>query len=235
MKKRLVVFLVVMFMVSCLGLAGCSKDKAANAPSAQSDQKSGDTSKSDTGNEIANLMKSAREVPGMSYEMINTVTTQGQTHTSTSKMWMSKEKMRMETEISGMKSIMIANSKGEIFMYEPTSNTAMKMSEMKGQEQLADKWAEDDSYTSKMKIAGEEKLDGYACVLVTVKDAETDTKMWLRKDIGMPVKMESKMADSTVVIEYKNYKVGAQEDSLFELPAGAQITEMPSMPNVPGQ
>ncbi len=233
MKKSLVVLLVVMFMFSCLGLVGCSKDETATAPSVQSDQQKSDDTKVE--NELANLMKSAREVPGMSYEMISTVTNEGQTHTSNSKMWMSKDKMRIETEVSGMKSVMITNAKGELFMYDAASNTAMKMSNLEGQEQMADQWAEDESDLANMKIIGKEKIDGYDCVVVTLIDEETNSKMWLRKDIGMPVKVESKMDDGTVVIDYKNYKIGAQADSLFEVPAGAQIMEMPSMSGMPGQ
>lgn len=235
-KKKFVVLLVVMFMVSCLGLVGCSKDEATTAPSSQSDQqKSGDTSKSNVDNELAKLMKSAHEVPGMSYEMVSTITSEGQTMTSTSKMWMSKEKMRMETETNGMKSIMITNAKGEFFMYDEASNTAMKMSDTEDQDQFADQWAEDESDLDNMKIVGQEKLDGYNCVVVSVTDMENDTKMWLRKDIGMPVKVESKMEDGSMVIEYKNYKIGAQADSLFQVPAGAQIMDMPSIPDMPGQ
>lgn len=231
MKKNILVLFVMLVMVSCLALAGCSKEKASDAPATQSGQQQGAES-SGSGNELADLMKSARQVEGMSYEMTSTVSMQGQNQTSQSKMWVSKDKVRMETEMAGMKSVMISDGK-DIYMYQPSSNTAMKLSSVDKQEQLANKWAEDDSYLSKMKVVGEEKMDGFDCLVVSVKDEQTDSKMWLRKDIGMPVRMESNVSGNNVVIEYKNTKIGAQDDSLFVLPAGAQVVDMPAMPQQP--
>lgn len=230
MKKNILVLFVILIMVSCLGLAGCSKEQASNAPATQSGQQQNESSGS--GNELADLMKSARQAEGMSYDMISTVAMQGQNQTFQSKVWVSQNKVRMEMEMAGVKSVTISNG-NDIYMYNPASNTAMKMSTLDNQEQLANNWAEDDSYLSKMKVVGEEKMDGYDCLVVTVKDTETDAKMWLRTDIGIPVRMESKESGSDVVIEFKNIKVGAQDASLFEIPAGAQVVDMPAVPQTP--
>ncbi len=233
MKKWLAVFLVSLFMVSCLSLVGCSKDKAANAPAAtdQTQKKDGDTPKSSSGDELQDIMKSAGKVKEISFDMINTITTQGQTLTSTAKMFMSNEKFRMEAESQGMKSATIKNAKGEIWLYNPDTKTAMKMPSIKNEGDLPNQWAKED--TSGMKIVGQEKMDGYDCVVVTVTQAAETSKMWLRKDIGMPVRVESKTAEGSFVIEYKNYKVGAQANNLFELPNDAQIVSVPSLPNLP--
>lgn len=233
MKKNLVVIMFVVFIISCLGVAGCGQKKAANAPSAQSEQKAADSAKS--GNELKDLMQSARQVQGMSYEMINTVDLKGQKQVSNSKMWISGKKIRMETEVQGMKTVIIGNGQGDIMMYNPSTNTVMKMSDLQNQDNLATKWAEDDTYLSKMKIVGQEKIDGSNCLVVTLTEDKMESKMWLRKDIGMPARMEAVIEGSTVVIEYKNYQVGKQDDSLFQVPAGAKQIEMPDMSNVSGQ
>ncbi|MDD3364716.1 MAG: DUF4412 domain-containing protein [Syntrophomonas sp.] len=226
MKKWLTVLLVSLFMVSCLSLAGCSKDKPANAPATtdQSQKKDGDIQNSSTGNELQDIMKSASKINEVSFDMINTMTNQGQTLTNNAKMWVSNDKLRIETETEGMKSVTIKNSKGEICIYNPDTKTAMKMPSVKNENDLPNKWAKED--TSKMKIVGQEKMDGYDCVVVTVTEAADTSKMWLRKDIGMPVRVESKTSEGSMVIQYKNYKVGAQADNLFELPADAQVVSM---------
>ncbi|PKM76419.1 MAG: hypothetical protein CVU90_12135 [Firmicutes bacterium HGW-Firmicutes-15] len=234
MKRWLTVLLVSLFMFSCLSLVGCSKEKAANAPATtdQSQKKDGDTQKSSSGDELQDIMKYATKVNEVSFEMINTITNQGQTVTNNAKMWISNDKLRIETEIQGMKSITIKNAKGEVCIYDPGSKTAMKMPSIKNEGDLPNQWAKED--TSGMKIVGQEKMDGYDCVVVTVTQAAETSKMWLRKDIGMPVRVESKTAEGSFVIEYKNYKVGAQADNLFELPTDAQVVSMPSMPSMPG-
>jgi len=58
-------------------------------------------------------------------------------------------------------------------------------------------------------------------------------KMWLRKDDGLPVRVEAASSDGTFVTEYKNYDLGAQDARLFELPAGTQIVTIPTGPNMP--
>lgn len=231
MKKKTSLFLLVMLMLACLALLGCGQEKAANAPGTPSNQ-SGD---SGTGNELAALMKSARQAEdGIYFETVNTINMQGQTNISQAKTWVSKGKVRSEAELAGVKSITISNGK-DLWMYNEANNTAMKLSslEAQDQDQLATKWAEDESSLDKMKIVGEESIDGQKCVVVTYKDAETESKMWLRKDIGMPAKIEGNVAGNKVLMEYKNYKLGAQDDNLFELPAGAQVVEMPTMPSTP--
>lgn len=46
-------------------------------------------------------------------------------------------------------------------------------------------------------------------------------------DSEIPVKMES--ADGSWSVQYKNIKMGAPDDSLFEIPGGYQKVEIPSM------
>jgi len=68
-------------------------------------------------------------------------------------------------------------------------------------------------------------------VVVTSNEDDNLTKMWLRKDIGMPVRVEQTTSEGPIVIEYKNYQIGPQDDSLFEIPAGVDITTLPSSPS----
>lgn len=231
-KKSLVLIVLAMFLAAGLGLAGCSKEKAASPggesqPTAtqNTDGKKGDAS-------LEGLMKSAKNVKGMSYEMFTTITSPEGTHTSSGKIWISGEKFRLEGETAGVKSIMITDNQGDMYMVNMTEKTAMKFPATDDQTEPANAWADEE--LDKMKVVGKEKVDGHNCTVVEVTEEDSITKMWLRQDIGMPVKTESKSDDATIVIENKNFKIGAQPDSLFELPAGVQVMEMPDFSQMPG-
>jgi len=82
------------------------------------------------------------------------------------------------------------------------------------------------------KLLGSETVDGHPAQKyeVTYKDRETSKTMyqWMATDINFPVKMAS--ADGSWTVEYRNIKMGAQPDSLFEVPAGFQKVSM-TLPN----
>ena len=78
------------------------------------------------------------------------------------------------------------------------------------------------------KLLGSETIDGHHAQKyeVTYKDRETSQKMyqWMATDINFPVKMAA--IDGSWIVEYRNIKMGAQPDSLFEVPAGFQKAGM---------
>ena len=78
------------------------------------------------------------------------------------------------------------------------------------------------------KLLGSETVDGHPTQKyeVAYKDRETNQKMyqWMATDINFPVKMAA--IDGSWTIEYRNIKMVAQPDSLFEVPAGFQKSSM---------
>lgn len=229
MKRNLLLLILILSMASCLLVAGCSKEKA---PPAQAPQTENQT-KSQTGsNELDGLLKAASNLKDLSFEMVTTATNAGQTVSTQGKYWMSGDKMRMEMDAEGMKAVTIINAKGEIWLYNPADKTAMKLPEMDKEDEYPNKWIESDQ--NNMKIVGHEKVSGYDCTVVTLTEDGDESKMWLRKDIGMPVKMETKSSEGDLLIEYKNYKLEKQPADLFELPADAQILNIPDMSQIPG-
>ncbi len=213
-------------MAGCAILAGCGQKKAQETSSPPPNVQEKGSS-----NELTDIMKSARGASDMSFEMVSTSTSSGQTVTVQGKYWVSGSKMRMETEAAGVKAITVVNAKGEVWMYNPADKTAIKLPAVENKTELPNQWSEENDLAA-YKIVGHEKVNGYDCVVVTVSEDEGTSKMWLRKDIGMPVKMEAKSADDTMVIEYKNYQVGKQDAGLFEIPADAQVMDMSAMPDM---
>jgi len=51
--------------------------------------------------------------------------------------------------------------------------------------------------------------------------------MWLWTRHGWPIRTETVTAKGTSVVELKNIDFGNIPDSMFELPAGVQIMELP--------
>lgn len=83
--------------------------------------------------------------------------------------------------------------------------------------------------------------DGARCRVISIEsaDGKDKTKMWVREDYGIPVRVETSASDGTkTVMEYKNLKIGKQPADTFELPAGVVITDMgemlKNMPQMPG-
>ncbi len=230
MRRWLALVLVGIFMM--VGVVGCgSKTQTINSPGNTTQNQT--ETKTQSGNDLSSIMKSASQVKGMSFDMLMTVTsTDGKSVTSNGKMYVQDQKIRMEIDSMGVKMITLMKTPGEVYMYNPDTKSAMKITTPQQGAKSPNSWAKESGDTTGLTVVGEETRDGYNCLVVTVADS-SNTKMWIRKDIGMPIRVESKSAEGNMVMEYKNYNLAAQPDSLFDLPAGTQITTMPNLPNMP--
>ena len=87
------------------------------------------------------------------------------------------------------------------------------------------------------ELVGKETVDGHPTekYLITYKEKNNTNKVyqWWATDINFPVKMED--VDGQWKQEYKNIKMGKQDDSLFEVPAGYKKFEMPAGMAFPGR
>lgn len=227
MKNTLSVMIIVFLMMVSLSLTGCSKESPNSQTSAPVN-----TNQPGSNDELDGLLEAAGKTKDLSFDMLSTVTNAGQTISMQGKYWLSGDKMRMEMEAEGMKAVTIINEKNEIWMYNPADKTAMKIPKVDTKDDFPNEWTEADR--NNMKIVDHEKVDGYDCTVVTITEGDDVSKMWLRKDIGLPVKMETKSPEGDLLIEYKNYKLEKQSADLFELPADAQILNIPDMSQMPG-
>lgn len=227
MKNTLSVMIIVFLMMVSLSLTGCSKESPNSQTSAPVN-----TNQPGSNDELDGLLEAAGKTKDLSFDMLSTVTNAGQTISMQGKYWLSGDKMRMEMEAEGMNAVTIINEKNEIWMYNPADKTAMKIPKVDTKDDFPNEWTEADR--NNMKIVDHEKVDGYDCAVVTITEGDDVSKMWLRKDIGLPVKMETKSPEGDLLIEYKNYKLEKQPADLFELPADAQILNIPDMSQMPG-
>lgn len=223
--RKWVVLLVVLTLLSSL-IIGCGQGDKETAPANSEKQveKGDKNSEIKSSNPLEQLVQQAMKAKNMSFDIQMTMDSAGTQVVSTGKMYMSENKTRMEMESMGMKMITIINDKDEVYMYNPANNTALKMTTPEESTETPDSWLED---AAEMEIIGDEKMDGYDCLVATMTEDDIKSKMWLRKDIGMPVRVEQNTPEGNMVIEYKNYDLSPQPDDLFEVPANATITTMP--------
>ena len=213
-------------------LGGCGGDKKAAdkpaAPAASAPAKPAPA----TEETIATIMMKAKNAPGVSYDMV--MTAPG--FSNTSRLWSSKDKMRVENTFEGKKMITIVDG-DTTYMYNPEENIAMKFSGknlptgMEGKPENPSDY-QDSMVKDSLKSLETVVYEGVKCRVVTFVDKEdgATAKMWLREDYGLPMKQEvvSKKGEK-MTIENKNMKIGAQASDLFKLPAGVKIQDMNEM------
>jgi len=76
-------------------------------------------------------------------------------------------------------------------------------------------------------IVGTDTIDGKKCTVVQYTIEGQTTKMWLWQDHGFPLRVEATTPQGKTTMEYKNIQFNDIPDSLFTLPAGVQIQQMP--------
>lgn len=162
-----------------------------------------------------------------SADMIN----QAQGKTLQSKIYMKKNKIRLETKGQEAYSI-LRTDKNVAWMVFPKDKAYMEMVPQVPQVQ-----GEKLKGEVSRKYLGSETIDGRPTKKyeVILKDADISDKayQWVATDLNYPIKISA--VDGSWSTEYKNIKVGAQPDSLFELPAGYEKMAMPGVPGKKGK
>jgi outer membrane lipoprotein-sorting protein len=179
------------------------------------------------------ILSSAEQPTEFSYDMIITNTNGTE---MASKFYMKDTKIRQESAILGQKTIMLGDSKGVMYTYNPVQNTAMKMNfqeSMEGDELEQDPYNILNEISESVTLLGYEYIDEKRCAVVEYtisEDSITFTqKMWIWERYGMPIKIETTANEETSTIEYKNIETSGVDDSLFELPEGVTVTDLDSL------
>lgn len=218
-------------------LAGCGGDKKTSGQS-QTTQ----TAKTES---ISDVFAKGQKIDGLSYDYSITASDM----TMNGKVWLQGKKMKTESTMGGENVISFFDgATNTVIIYNPTQNSAMKMTAGQADEQKAVADTPLD-YTSGIDQTSIKELetvvyDGVKCrvVEITDKDSKTVSKMWIREDYGIPMRIEStEPAGGKFVMEYKNMKMGSIAADVFQVPAGAQVTDMSEMmkqmqqiPGMPG-
>lgn len=225
MKKITGVFWVICFVVASLGLVGCGGGKQDAAPSAKQDAP---PAKQET---LGELFTRGKNLPGMSYDFV--MTAEGMNMTGT--VWLSGKKMKSEMIADNSKMVTLVDGDANVaYTYNPEQGVAFKIP-LDNNLKTADT---PDHFTkdvdaAKVKVLESTTYDGVKCkVLLTQEnDGKSQTKLWVREDYGIPLRVEVIEANGNknMVMEYKNLKVGAQPATAFQMPEGVEVMDMGEM------
>ena len=178
---------------------------------------------------LTEVLGKAKGITSLEYDMV--ATSPGQ-EAVTVKMWLKGTKMRGEGTFEGQEVVYILDmDEQEAYVYIPAQNMAMKMDFGKVQETLGESPAEQSESVEEYNpvTIGTEVLDGKSCLVVEYTTETSEVKMWIWTKYGLPIKTESTTTEGTSIVELKNIGLGEISDSIFELPAGVQIMEIPGL------
>ncbi len=177
---------------------------------------------------LTEILGKAKGITSFKYDM---VATSPEGEVMTTKIWWEGKKMRMEGTFEGKRMVYLVDVDEQLaYMYFPAENTAMKIGLGKAQETAGESPTEQSESIVKYNpvTLGTETLDGKSCLVIEYTTETDDVKMWVWTKYGLPIKTESTTDEGTSVIELKNIDFGDISDSMFELPAGVQIMQIPS-------
>ena len=234
MKKSVRFLVFFLLFVGSLVLVGWGGQKDPGSPPAGETQREGtQTATPDDAGSVVDLLGKGKNVEGMSYDYTMT----SKDITINGKAWIQGEKVKNEAVVEGQRVITIVDG-DDTYIYHPDENTAFKVTleqagQQAGQTETPSDFIEDvDTKPDKYRIVDSVVYDGAKCkiVEVTSADGQEQTRMWVREDYGIPVRVESSEPEGEkVVLEFKNLKLGPQPPGTFELPAGVEVMDMSEM------
>jgi hypothetical protein len=188
------------------------------------------TSTSSSGKTLADIYGVGKSIGDVKYDQI--VTVSGETQ-STTKVYMKdawledKMKFRYEMTQEGMTVVILMDLATKIgYNYLPDQNMAYKID-------MSDAELSDPTENSDQIIpvkVGTETIDGKSCDVYQWTYQGTSSKEWIWKDKSLPIKTETTSSYGTTTTECKNIVFGTLSNSLFELPSGVEIVQLPGSP-----
>jgi len=146
-------------------------------------------------------------------------------------------KVRRETTQGPQKGILILRlDKGKIWVLDPAQKTYLEMDS--AEKDMAYRSPDDPRVKAslkqwgEMKRVGRETISGYPCdkYAFTFRDKSMGTQyLWVSRRLKVPLRVEQKSANFSMLLEYTNVKEGRVADSLFELPKGYRKMSAPGL------
>ncbi|HAS04991.1 MAG TPA: hypothetical protein DCR71_04485 [Dehalococcoidia bacterium] len=147
--------------------------------------------------------------------------------TLTNTIWFENNKMRSEMVTEGETVITLTNfDTRTVYIYYPSENMAIRAT-YEPVETALDETEGIEQYNP--EIIGTEMLDGKECLVIQYYIEGATTKMWIWKEYGFAIRIEVRDYQGLTVVQYKNISFSDIDDSLFELPAGVEIFDIPGV------
>lgn len=228
-------WILVGALVASLALSGCTKKEEpkpaeSTAPAATTEAPATPEATAAPSQEksLEDLFKKAATFTSFSYEM-ETTSPMG---TFTSQIWSEGENFKTVMKMPQGESVTIV-TKGKTVTYDPASKMGMSytlddagMEDISEEQNPLEYEAPDD--LAKLKILGEENVNGYDCYVIDTTDAGTSQgKIWLSKEYGVMIRMQMTDTASGSVIEMncKNLKFDAVPKGTFDVPKDIKLID----------
>ena len=210
MRKIVSLVLVVFMVLGCLSLVACGDGEG--------EEENGTPSNG------ASLDEILGRVAGIDSVMYTISVTIPGAPTQIKWMWEEDNKMRSEMTEDGETIVILANFDEEVtYMYQEGGNVAIKshVSDAPEYGLLDHRFILEYS----PEVVGTETLDGNACLVVGYTKEQKTIKMWIWKEHGIPIRMETTTAEGTIITEFEYIYFGGITDDTFELPEGVEVIE----------
>jgi hypothetical protein len=177
-----------------------------------------------SGGTIADILAKAAFVTSMQFDMVQTnslVGVQGGNGTVTTHVWVSRNKVKMDTNQGGQEIIQLYDYNAHVmYSYTPAQNAATKTT--------IDPTTVYDDPNAILQYdpttAGTDTINGNLCQIIQYVNQGTTIKIWLWEAKGLVLKEEAtNPAAGSYTIVNQNYDFSAIPDSTFVLPAGVTV------------
>ncbi|MBC9784317.1 outer membrane lipoprotein carrier protein LolA [Heliobacterium chlorum] len=226
MKKVFSVLLGTILVATLI--SGCGGGQQTQPSTQTSSTSHQEAQAPNTSDDLKTLLAKTKDIKTISYTMV--MTSDGK-ELAKSKMWMKGPKLKMEMSDGPMKGIFYVDSDKKVaYTYIPEQNTAMKMDmaqfESKKNKTPLDYGEQLETDETKYSILGDQELRGELCKVIETKDKENVSKLWISKNLGLPIRVESKDNGTLSTIDFIDFETADIPDGQFELPTGVQIVDM---------
>ncbi len=188
------------------------------------------TSTSTSGETLGDIYGVGRNIGDVKFDQV--MTTSGQTQPMTWHVYMKNawliNSMKIRYEITGLDQTtvqtveLIDYNARTMYTYMPAQNIAY----LTNFGQAPSNPAENSNQIMPTYL-GTDTVDGKLCDVYQYTLEGATAKVWVWKEKSFPIKMETTTSGTTTTIEYQNIVFGTLSDSLFQLPAGVQIMQLP--------
>ena len=221
MKKIISLVLVVVMVMGCISLIACGGggEGDGTAPPANGGTTPSDGDGTPSEETLGEILGRGAGIDSVKYDML--ITAPG-APTVTQTIWVKQNKMRTEmTEQEEPIIILVDFDAGTMYMYMPEQNMAMKVDFGQAAKSAVEEAQSIPNYNP--HIIGTETRDGKVCLVVEYTVEQVTVKMWIWKEHGFPIRIETTTTEGKTIIEFKNIEFVDIPDSKFELPPGVQV------------
>jgi outer membrane lipoprotein-sorting protein len=181
--------------------------------------------------QLSNLLGKVESIPSVKYDRVKTLS-DGNEYTS-KMVWEKGNKMRCQLVVKGEASdIYILDSDEEVaYHYVPETNRAREVDFYLARSMAGEPITESvrtfiELYEEAAMPSTEiETIDGKVCTVLgmSVPGGVAEKKMWIWQEYGLPIREELTIPSGTSRTEMKHIKLDPIPDSMFEVPAGAEM------------